>query len=367
MPPHERPLTEKSTEGMVDYHRNSMQQGQLVAGGARWVRELVPEIGIVEPEFRIVDYGCGPGGTAIEAVRPAIDAYRALSATAPVVVIHADQPSNDWNALFGLVSGPEGYGHDDPALRIEASVGDFYETLASPGSVALATCYTSIHWMSRPLRPYSPGAVLHSELPDAGRAEMAALADADWQRFLRHRAQELRPGGVLVVIGVGSGIDPNRPDGRAVTSQWLYRAAQITAESMAEDGLLDRDVLDRFVFPNYFRTADDFRRPLEQVPALRAAFDIVEITVEPSAHNPKDLYADALPDLDRYAERYVGFLRGFGDSAMRLQLFGPGARRDGDVDALAAEFYRRLGQLYRESPGTYATETWISTVVLRRR
>lgn len=367
MPPPERRPSDRSTEGMVDYHRNSKQQGQLVAGGARWICDLVPEIGVVEPEFRVVDYGCGPGGTAIETVRPTIDAYRGLSATAPVVVVHADQPSNDWNALFALVSGPEGYGHDDGNLRIEASVGDFYGPMAAPGSVALGTCYTSIHWMSQSLRPYAPGTVLHAELPDAARAEMAALADADWQSFLRHRARELRRGGVLIVIGIGAVIDPDRPCGVAVTSQRLYRAVRVVAESLADDDRLDRDVLDRFVFPNWIRTREELQRPLAQESDLRAAFDVIDISVEPLPRNPTDVYADDLGDLDRYSERYVGFLRGFGDSTLRTHLFGPGATHDGDADALAAEFYRRFGQLYRESPGTYATETWVSTVVLRRR
>jgi hypothetical protein len=367
MPPHERRPTDKSTEGMVDYHRNSKQQSYLVAGGARWIHTLVPEIGIVDPEFRIVDYGCGPGGTAIAAVQPALDAYRGLNAAAPVVVVHADQASNDWNALFALVAGPDGYGQNDRNLRIEASAGDFYGAMAAPGSVALGTCYTSIHWMSQALRLYAPGTVLHSEMPDAARTEMAALADADWQSFLHHRARELRPGGCLVVISVGSGIDPERPDGRAVTSQRLFRAVQIAAESLADDGRLDRDTLDRFVFPCWFRTADEFRQPLEQVPALRAAFDILDISVAPSAYNPTDTYADDLADPDRYSDRYTGFLRGFGDSTLRLQLFGPGAKNQNDVDALAAKFYRRFGRLYRDSPGKYATETWVSTVVLRRR
>lgn len=367
MPPNQTPNADHSTDGMVDYDRNSTQQRSIVAGGETWVRALVPRIGIVEPEFRMVDYGCGPGRSAIEAVRPAIEAYRALSATAPMAICHADLPGNDWNALFALVSGPEGYGHDDPALRIEAPAGSFYEAMAAPGSVALATCYTSVHWMSRPLQLDSPGTVLHAELPDAARTEMAALAEDDWRRFLRHRARELHAGGYLVVIGIGSGLDPSRPNGVAVTSQALFHALQIAAQSLADDGRLDQDVLDRFVFPCWFRTEAEYKHPLEREPDLRDAFEIVEAGVGPSASNPRDSFADDKANPDRYAERYVGFLRGMGDSTLRTLLFRPGATDESDADALAGEFYRRFGQLYRESPGLYGKETWASTLILRRR
>lgn len=367
MPPDQRHHTDHSTERMVDYDRNSTQQRRTVASGETWVRALVPRIGVVAPEFRVVDYGCGPGQTAIEAVRPAIAAYRALSATAPIAVCHADQPGNDWNALFALVSGPRGYGRDDPALRIEVSAGSFYEPMAAPGSVSLATCYTALHWMSRPLRLHSPGTVVHTELPDAARAEMAALAEDDLRRFLRHRARELRAGGCLIVIGVGSGFDPDRPNGLAATSQALFHALQIAAQSLADDGRLDQDVLDSFVFPGWFHTAEELRRPIEREADLRDAFEIVEASIRRSSFKPRDTYEDDKANPDRYAERYVGFLRGFCDSTLRTLLFGPGATDESDIDALAAEFYRRFGQLYRESPGTYATETWVSTLVLRRR
>ena len=76
MPPHAR-RDPPATDGMVDYDRSSTVQQQLVLSHGARIRDLVQRLGLVEPELKIVDYGCGPGRSAIDAVTPAIDAYRA--------------------------------------------------------------------------------------------------------------------------------------------------------------------------------------------------------------------------------------------------------------------------------------------------
>ena len=69
-----------STERMVDYDRNSFMQDQMVRSKEDQVAALVREIGAVDPEFVLADYGCGPGRSALDAVRPAINAYRQIIA-----------------------------------------------------------------------------------------------------------------------------------------------------------------------------------------------------------------------------------------------------------------------------------------------
>ncbi|MEO1093237.1 MAG: hypothetical protein AAFX81_21685, partial [Pseudomonadota bacterium] len=155
---------ETSTSGMVDYDRNSIMQRSLVESHAQQLRRVVGEIGPLDGEFRIVDYGCGPGQSAIEAVRPAIEAYRAGCPQGPIAVCHADQPGNDWNALFALAMGPTGYHGEDPAIRTEAAVGSFYERMAPEDSVTLATSFTAVHWLRRALHRHTPGAIWFADL-----------------------------------------------------------------------------------------------------------------------------------------------------------------------------------------------------------
>ncbi len=357
----------RSTEGMVDYDQHSAVQQGLVTRQAGRIAALVEAQGLVEPELKIVDYGCGPGRSAIEAVRPAVTAYRARFPRSPIAVCHADQPGNDWNALFALAAGPTGYGSGQDGVRTEAAVGSFYDQMVAPASVALATCFVASQWSSHAIRLLAPNTVWFADLEGDARAEMAAVARADWVRFLRCRALELRPGGSLLVSTLGAVPDAGEVNGVAVSGRGIYRAINLVAQDMANDGLLDRDVLDRFLFALWFMTAEEVREPIERDPFLSQAFRIQELGVEPAPENPADIFADAIADPVSYAALYTGYMRAFADSTLRTQLFEPCAEGEADRDRLAKEFYNRFDKLYRDFPARYACETWHLTVVLQRR
>jgi hypothetical protein len=360
-------ISEKSTAGTSDYDRNSSQQHNLILSHYGILRRLVQEIGVVEPEFRVVDYGAGSGHTAINAVRPVIEAYRQISPQGPVVICHADLPHNDWNALFALATGRNGYSTGNDAIRIEAAVGSFYESMAAPKSVSLAISFTSTHWLSRPVRIHAPGAIYFGDLQGTARAEMAALADADWTAFLRERAQELRPGGYLLVGGLGATVDPSLPGGYDTTARHLYHAIQLVLQGMATDGLIKQDMLDAYLFPSWIRTLDELRAPLDREADLNDSFDLVSLEVRPAAVHPDDTFGDYLGDPVRYGESYAGLVRGFSHSPLTAQIFRPSAKNDVEAEEIADEFYRRLAELYRDHPGKYPVATWVSTIILRRR
>ncbi|MEM9682288.1 MAG: hypothetical protein AAF942_03395 [Pseudomonadota bacterium] len=359
--------TGRSTEGMVDYNAHSAAQQSMVAAHASTIRRLVGSIGPVRPEFRLADYGCGPGISTINVARTTIDAYRELDADGPIAVCHVDQPGNDWNDLFILLSGPDGYLDGRTGVRTEAAVGSFYEQMVSDGSVNLATCFVASQWLSHAVVLDAPGAVWFADLQGAARREMTALAREDWVRFLRLRARELRPGGYLLVSTLGSVPDADEANGAAASGRGIYRAVQVVTESMADDGLLDKSILDRFVFSLWFQTEEDARAPIEAESDLSAAFDIEQITVRPTPENADDFFGYLVDDPAAYAREYTGYTRAFADTTLRTQLFRPAAKSDEDADALATEFYRRFETLYREHPGDYRFELWVLTVILRRK
>jgi hypothetical protein len=356
----------KSTEGMVDYDKNSAAQQQLVKVHAGLIGDLTERVGFVSPEFKIVDYGCGPGTSAIDAVRPAIEAYQAHFPKGPISVCHADQPGNDWNSLFELVSGPSGYLDGVEGVRTEAAIGTFYDQMVAQDSVALGTCFVASQWLSHAVRLHSPGTVWFADLKGEARTEMEAIARRDWIRFLRCRAVELRRGGYLLVSTLGAVPDGSESNGAAVSGRGIYRALQIVVQGMADDGLIVQKVLDNYLFGLWFMTSNEAREPFDSEPLLKKNFEIEEISVVPAPVNPSDIFADSIADPFEYARRYAGYTRAFAASSLRSQLLEPSSTDKADADRLEQELFRRLEDLYRESPGRYACEVWYLTVVLRK-
>ncbi len=356
-----------STERMVDYDRNSQIQSQMIRSNAARLRTLVERIGVVAPPFVLVDYGCGPGHSALGTAGPVVEAYRRIDPRGPMVIRHADQPGNDWNALFALVFGPDGYRVAGSGIRTEAAVGSFYEPMAEPGSVALGTCFAASHWLSRAIAPLSPGTVWFADLTGDARAEMAALARSDWTQFLRCRARELRPGGLLIVSTLGSVPDESEPNGVRASASKLYRAIFDVADEMVRAGSLERAALDHFVFPLWFPTADEIRAPIDREPDLAEAFEVDEASVTPVRPHGLDVYEADLGDPAAYARLYAGYVRGFGESSLRLHLFRRSAQDTAAIDALVEAFFQRFERYYLEEPGRHGSETLIATIVLRRR
>jgi len=352
---------------MVDYDRNSYMQDQMVRSRAEWLRAAVERIGPVVPEFTVMDYGCGPGHSALDAMAPVIEAHRRIDPRGVMVIRHSDQAGNDWSGLFALVFGSDGYQRGGSRIRTEAVAGSFYTQLAAPGSVALGTCFAASHWLSRAISPYSPETVWFADLEGEARAEFAALARADWTQFLRCRAAELRPGGMAIVSTLGSVPDDSEINGIRSSARRLYRAIFDVARQMVADGVLGAPALDRFVFPLWFPTAAQACAPIETAPDLKNAFEVVEASVTPAPVHPNDVYEDSLGDPEAYARLYAGYIRGFGESTLRLHLFGPSAKNAAEVDTLTEDFFARLSRCYQAEPGRHASETMIMTLVLRRR
>jgi hypothetical protein len=356
-----------STEHMVDYDRNSYMQDQMVRSRAEWLRAAVARIGPVMPEFTVMDYGCGPGHSALDAVVPAIEAYRQIDPRGTIVIRHSDQAGNDWGALMALVFGPDGYQRNSSGIRTELVAGSFYTPLASPRSVALGVCFAASHWLSRALSPYSPGTAWFADLEGKARAEFAALARADWTQFLRCRAEELRPGGMLIMSTLGSVPDAGEINGIRSSARRLYRAIFQVASQMVADDLLEASALDHFVFPLWFPTVEEACAPISEELDLKESFEIIDATVRPAPVHPNDVYEDSLSDPARYARLYAGYIRGFGESSLRLHLFDPSAKNEAEVDKMTEEFFKRLTRYYQAEPGLHASETMVITCVLRRR
>ncbi|WP_424830278.1 hypothetical protein [Ruegeria sp.] len=357
----------QSTEGMLDYNDNSSAQLQLVRLLSPLVRDLVHSMSPPDTEFKIMDYGCGPGVNSIEMVKPAIEACLEKFAKTPIVVCHSDQVGNDWNTLFQLAAGPEGYAQMSKNIRTEAAVGSFYDQVTSPASASIGTCIFASHWLSQGIQLTSAGTVWFADLQSDARQIVDRIAQRDWTQFLLQRSREINAGGHLVVGTLGSVPDASEVNGIAASGRGIYRSIQVVAKSMVDDALISPKSLDSFLFSLWFMTEAEARRPFEENTELRDAFEVIQTTVQPAPTKAEDIFQEHIDDPHTYAQKYVGYIRAFADSTLRTHLFGPNCRTAELLDQLMAEFYNRLTQLYESETNKHACEVWHLVVVLRRK
>jgi hypothetical protein len=350
-----------------DYDAHSQYQRAVAATGAARIEECVESVSVAPDEtFVVADYGASTGANSMTAVRTAVEAVRRRAGEQPLVALHNDLPTNDWNQLFrNLASSPDSYLRPGgpPVLPLASAV-SFFEPAAPPASVQLGMSFSAAHWLRDQPDVVVPGGFYFSEATGAARAALARQADADWTAFLAARASDLAHGGRLLVQMVGSeaGADGREP---RITARKLMRAMSDVASELASDGLLDHDTVERYVLAAYARTVDEALAPLRRGDSpVHGAFTEVECRTDPV---PNPYYEKWRSDHDAaaYATAYAAFVRGFTESSLREHLFGPGTT-SGDADGAVDQYFARLTARFEADPERDHFEDWTLTVVLTR-
>ncbi len=357
-----------ATQGMADdYDAHSQYQRAVVASGAARIEQCVDSVPVEHgATFVVADYGASSGANSMSAVRTAIDAVRRRDHEQPVVALHNDLPTNDWNELFhNLTSSPDSYLRlSGPAVLPLASAVSFFEPAAPAGSVRLGMSFSAAHWLRTQPDVVVPGAFYFCEATGEAGGTIAREADADWTTFLLARAADLASGGRLLVqmVGTDSGSDGVEPN---VTARRLLRAMHDVASEMANEGLLDPGAVERYILPVYARTVDEARAPLLRADSpVHEAFTEVECRTDP-VPNPYFTKWRSDHDAAAYATSYAAFVRGFTESSLREHLFGPGTS-SGSVDAALDQYFARLTARFEADPERDRFEDWTLTVVLAR-
>jgi hypothetical protein len=301
----------------------------------------------------IADYGSSQGKNSLAPMRAAIKALRPrVGPSRPIFVVHIDQAANDFNTLFCVLhSDPERYSIDDAHVFPCAIGRSFYESVLPREHVHLGWSSYAAVWLSRvPMQ--IPGHFVALASAGEVRAAFDRQGAEDWKSFLCLRADELKPGGRLVVVLPGL-----NDEGRAGFEPLFGLANEVLAEMVSTDSISAEERA-RMVLGAYPRRRSQLLAP------FNACGEYSGLTVERCelAELPDAAWADYERDGNKelLVKRQVGFFRA---------IFVPSlATAFEDVEkshAFADELEQRLARRLEERPTPYHSFT--QTIVVAKR
>jgi hypothetical protein len=346
-------------EGKGAYNKHA----EIPAGGAALATPLletaVRKIAL-DPEDRpviIADYGSSQGKNSLAPMQIAIRNLRPrLGPNRPIFVFHIDQPSNDFNSLFEVVScDPDRYALDGGNVFPCAIGRSFYEQVLPPDSVHLGWCSYAVVWLSR-----IPSLILGHFFPasstGAARGAFERQGEQDWEAFLSLRACEMRRGARLVVVLPGVS-----DDGLSGFAGIMDHANAVLAQ-MVDEGAITAQERARMVLGAYARRKSELLAPFTKEGQFQHLIvEDCEISVLPDA-----AWADYQRDGDKeaLATKHALFFR----SVFMPSLASALTRvRDGDGEALRSFADRLQDGLTRRLAGQPAsTDSFVQTIVLAK-
>lgn len=201
---------------------------------------------------------------------------RARNRELPVHVIHADSFTNDFNQVFR--DAAESYRHEQGGpIYVSARAGSFFDQMMPSGAVHLGMCSNAAHWLREQPQIDLPNGMYFSDARGVAREKLARQAADDWLGFLRARANEILPGGRMFVQGIATTKTENGAE--KVSGAKLLHLMWEIAGTVADDALLDRSVLLRYLFPVYCRTREEAIAPMGDGDPLSKEFQLVTAEV----------------------------------------------------------------------------------------
>ena len=308
----------------------------------------MPETRTEDP-FTLADMGCADGGTSIDLMRQAITAVRERWPRRPITVVYTDQPRNDYNSLFHLIHGltpiPT-YLDEVENLYVLASATSFFRQILSAATLNLGFSATAMHWLS-----HKPCDIKgHVQAVGAAGAELAAFAEQghqDWETILLRRARELVRGGRLVLVNfcqdeAGRYLGNTGGVSMFDTFNALWRR-------FAADGTITDDEYVGMTFPQYYKTVEEFTRPLTDagspVSCAGLRLEHCETRVVPCPFAAEFRHHR---DAHRFARDYIPTLRSWTESTF-LSALSP-SRRLEERQSIIDRYYSAYEALVRENP-----------------
>ncbi|HEY6387817.1 MAG TPA: hypothetical protein VIX91_19240 [Candidatus Acidoferrum sp.] len=346
-------------EGKGSYNKHA----KLPAGGAALAMPLLEkavqnvELDTTDQPIVIADYGSSQGKNSMIPMQVAIRGLRRrVGPNRAISVFHIDQPSNDFNSLFGVLDADSDRYVLDESHVFPAAIGrSFYENVLPPDSVHLGWSSYAAVWLSR-IPALIPGHFFYLFSTGSVRAEFERQSAQDWAAFLSLRSRELHPGGRLVVV-----LPALADDGSAGFEPIFEQANAVLAE-MASDGAITSEERSRMVIGAFPRRKRDLLAPF----AANGKFQ--QLTVEDCEmyELPDAAWADYERDRDKEAlvTKHVLFFRSIFVPSLASALVRV---REGDAEAFATFSDQVEQRLKRRLTSQLAPmHSFVQTIVLAK-
>ncbi len=265
--------------------------------------------------FVLSDMGCADGGTSLNMIRSAIKAVNAERSALPVQVIYADQPRNDFNALVGIVHGLTDFksyiGEFENVFPVFSGT-SFYKQIVPSNTLHLGFSATAMHWLSA--KPTNISNHVHAVGAQGQELEVFQNhARRDWETILRHRANELRPGGHLVLVNFcrdEQGCYLGNTDGINMFDTFNHIWQQFV-----DDNVITRDEYVNMTLPQYYNTVEEFSAPFtdsnSEISEAGLRLEHIETRV---VDCPFKIDFQRHGDAKRFAREYIPTIRTWNES-----------------------------------------------------
>ncbi|KAH7567235.1 hypothetical protein ACOSQ2_011271 [Xanthoceras sorbifolium] len=270
-------------DGETSYAKNSTVQSKIISItkpimeeailGILWDENHVPE------SMGIADLGCSSGPNSLAVISEIMDIIyakcRNLGRPSPEFRVSLnDLPGNDFNSIFESL--PDFLKKLEKEKRIgfgpcfvSCVAGSFYNRLFPSKSMHFVHSSSSLHWLSQvpPVLQSNASRVLNKGKIFISKSSPQCVLDAysmqfqeDFSMFLKSRAQEMVPGGRMVLSFMGRRtIDP--------TTEESCHHLELLADAlmtMVSEGLVEVEKVDSFNVPYYAPCPEELKLEIQK-------------------------------------------------------------------------------------------------------
>ncbi|CAF5119845.1 unnamed protein product, partial [Rotaria sp. Silwood1] len=315
-------MTTRSTILGMDksYNLNSSPQLAAVEASIPFIREAIDvfDISSSSNPLIIADFGSAQGLNSMYAMKMIIEHLKKKDERCQILVIHNDLPTNDWISLFEVLN-------KDKSYYGLANGRSFYEQCLPINSISIGYSSTAIHWFSSKPCNLSDHCSFEFAQDSKERDLFKHQALFDYALFLEQRSRELIPGGVLILIILGT--DNYGSTGYDEQKNLLYKCAQLIK-------LTSKELLD-YTLPMYLRS---YSECIDYELFNRYSFKLIKsecISVQMPFFKQ---YQNEKITLDELIRSITLFTRSWSESALKQSLLNNG-RSEEETEQLLIEFW----------------------------